>query len=455
MRHAKIVMTNGWSDDNKGDAAIVHGLIELIRKRDPGAEITLLSSFSHRDPSFSRHYRLTSQRYPGIRVLGALLPASSWGGRIGRRLRRVAFLVRGLWLLLVAPHRAKLGLGWSLSSEERETLGALQEADLIIAKGGHLYFSDGSLLGLLGLFINLYPLLIGQRLGRTCLIYGQSIGPVKGRVHGWLLARALKRCAKVVVREQASFELVRHLLPTTMRRHVEVSWDTAFAIQPEPIPAEIERMLPDRFVAVTLRQWHFPYAKDDRVAKVTYQKYLKSMAEMINYCQRVERLRAVIVPQVVGPTKMEDDYRAWDELAQHCESDLVEIRADLTPGQLASIYQRAEALVGTRFHSVILAATVHTPAIAISYHGHKADGIMQMLGMKDFVADIGCLEADRLVGMLQKLLANRDRLRAQLSARQSEILAELNGHFDGLWFAFFGNDGAHRDVRPGNPILAH
>lgn len=429
----KVALINGWSDDNKGDAAIVQGLLRLLRNAHAqrGAveplHFAIVSSFgSDAAGLLAHHYRHTAPPGSGIEVCGALLPTTDLRARSAwaRRACLLAQLGRAVLLLALAPLYRNSHRQWGLSKEMARTVRTLQEADVVISKGGHVYFATGSLSSWVGLFRHLFPLYLAQALTKPTVIYGQSIGPVHGRIPRALLRRGLRR-SQVFVREPLSLDVVAELLgPAETQRRCTVVWDTAFALESAPLPESLLQQLPPRFVAMTVRQWHFPY--DDPVqAKHRYTQYLQTMAGLIRRINREWSLPVVLVPQVLGPTPAERDLVAAEQLRSYAgDAEYVEIGEDLSPGQLRALYGRAEILIGTRFHSVILALTAGTPALAISYHGYKATGIMNMLGREELVFRIENLCLDDLWSRAQEVWEHRDAYRTWLVEQNERIRRE-------------------------------
>lgn len=419
----RILLVNGWSDDNKGDAAIVQGLAQLISRvasaRGLKPTVGILSSFCASDPLFEYHYRFTAPSDGVMELYGALLPTVVSAKKRGRRWAvRAWLLLRSLVILCLAPLFEGALVKLLMSRSERRTFDGILSADVVIAKGGHIYFSNGTFGSLVGLYMNLFPLLLAQRLRKRCAISAQSIGPVHGKLQKALLSRALTGCAKVQTREKLSEHLIADLVGANVP---SLTWDTAFVISEEPLRQSIVDQLPTEFVAMTVRQWHFPF--DQQRADEKYRQYLHVVAEVIRRINNVYSLPVVLVPQVIGPTESENDYVAWEQLREYIGNSIYyELREDLRPGELKALYSRARIVIGTRFHSVILALSAGTPSLAIGYHGYKAQGIMQMCGLDEYVLDIDQLSIDDVWQRFCDLHERRLALQEQLQ----ELMVRVN-----------------------------
>lgn len=406
----RYLLVNGWSDDNKGDAAIVAGLIHLLRqalKASDSSEIktSILSNLPADDPRFQYHYRHTAAKGTFVAVFGSLLPAIVFATtRPGRWAKRLWNLLLSLLMLAFGATRWCSSFIRLTNPDRYESFKALTEADVVISKGGHIFSSTGSLLSLVGLYTNAFPLLLAQRLGKNTYIYGQSIGPIHGALHRRVIAGLLSRCTGVYAREELSRDYVSQLCKDI---DCQLVWDTAFVVPGEPLPLEVEQQLPKNFVALTLRQWEFPYSGGK--GKKKYLEYLTALAETITFVNQEYGMGVVLVPQVIGPTPLENDLTAWDDLRSVLDvSTVYDVRHDLTPGQLRTLYSKADLLVGTRFHSVILALSAGVPAVAISYHGYKTRGIMRMLGLEEYVLEIDDLTGAALTATVSRIHDTRE-----------------------------------------------
>jgi colanic acid/amylovoran biosynthesis protein len=239
-----------------------------------------------------------------------------------------------------------------------------------------------------------------------------------------MLRQGLSRLSGLFVREPISLSQVEEL---DVAVKASLCWDSAFAVPPAPLPPDVEEALGEPFVAVTVRQWAFPYSDAGRAG--LYERYLASVGGCVERMKSELGLRVVVAPQVIGPTAMENDLAAAAHLAEFLP---VAVRAharflsdDLTAGQLSTLYGRAEIVLATRFHSAILAIAAGTPAVAISYHGPKSRGIMEMLGLERFVVDIDHVTPDGLWALCAEAYEERKRIAGEIRRRHEKIQTSI------------------------------
>jgi len=68
-----VLILHGYSDSNKGDLAIVVGMVQGIVATRPGARIQLQSVYSQTDPEFDFHHRFV--RKMGVTVQQMAVPS--------------------------------------------------------------------------------------------------------------------------------------------------------------------------------------------------------------------------------------------------------------------------------------------------------------------------------------------------------------------------------------------
>lgn len=366
--------------------------------------------------------------YPSIEVFSALLPyvpethETKMIGKLGafrHIILRMYYLIRSI-ILLVQPTLGQ----FFLNREEKKGFKALSQADLIVSKGGHIFYSLGDNLGsLLGLYQHSFPLLLAIRCGKPYAFYAQSVGPFQGKWGRKFLKWLFSRATAVTVREQISKQALVDLgVPA---HKIQVVPDAAFALTAST-DREVLQILKQiglqdgRFVAITVRQWFFG---NDPGKRQLYSRYLSAIAELIDHIVTRRQLKVVLIPQVIGPTQAENDLVAMEAVGRLIKNKegVRLLKIDLSPPQMMALYGKAYAFIGTRFHSVIFALLMGVPAIAISYFGPKSQGIMEMMGLGDYVLDIGEIEPEDLIQKFESLLLNHGTLKKHIQEKISKL----------------------------------
>ncbi|MBB4634534.1 polysaccharide pyruvyl transferase family protein [Longimicrobium terrae] len=394
-----IVLVNAWHDDNKGDGGIIEATLLLLQPHVPDARFTIVSKFPADHPAFARAHRHLLARHPDVRVLPLVSGLRPPAGRVGR-------MSEALRWTLLPPRRG-------------EAERAIAGADLVISVGGHyLYNRRADPRDWGRLKRHLHPLRVARAAGVPYVLLAQSLGPFTDATSRRFASPVLRDARAVILREARSDTLAAELgVPDRTRA---VLPDVAFALRAEHTPAVeavVARHGLDRpFWVFTVRGWG---------TEAESASFLDQMAETVRGVLRQGLAeRVALVAHCNGPTPAEDDRVATRQLAERLAGESIAVvDEDLTPGELVSLYGRAVAMVGTRFHSVIFALAGGTPAFAVAYFGPKAQGIMEMLGMSDLCADTKGFRAADVLPRLPRLAepAYRAEVARKVGALQDEL----------------------------------
>ena len=182
----RVLITNAYSARNRGDAAIILGMIESLRRTDAfqDAEIRISSA----------DHPVDSGRYP--------VPVVSSFHSIKNGFSRNSSANLLYFLAVLLPMSLVWALAWRagrldlpLPSTVRGLLRTYADADVVVAAGGGYLYTTSAIHGNVVLLTNVYAFFFAVLLGKPVCLYAQSIGPFAGSWQRWLVRRALSRVA--------------------------------------------------------------------------------------------------------------------------------------------------------------------------------------------------------------------------------------------------------------------
>lgn len=421
-----IAIVHAWHDDNRGDSAILIGMLTALYKQWPNAHISLISSFASDDPAFECAYRHTLAAFSDLEIV----PAPFWAYcTLDRRskVRQIKTLLSGLQALfhLILPASLKLS-----------AIQHLVQADLILAAGGHSQpVTQNSFKSCYLVFKSLYFLFLAKRYEIPYGLFGQSFDlrgiqkPSGGqylqtRPDAQLLRSVLSHAVAIWPRDVLSLQaLVALEIPKSQLTLVA---DSAFCLS-SANDEQIQEVL-SFYGLYGLSYW----------VLTVKQCSLTCLQEICTLIQRVldsgKVARVVLVAQSFGPTVDEDDRQANRSLVEHlrsrdiAENQVILIEDDLTPSQLVTLYGGAEFVVGMRLQSVILSFVAGTPAYAIAYTYPKVQGLMSMMDMEHLYSTVETFSAATAIAQIEatNIELLRQHIPVKVQTFRNRILDAVN-----------------------------
>jgi polysaccharide pyruvyl transferase WcaK-like protein len=419
-----VLILHGYSDSNKGDLAIVVGMVQGITTTRPGVQVHLQSVYSEIDPEFDFHHRFV--RKMGVSVQQMAVPSPYVDSTDQSRFRNIV-AVRNLAFSAIAETCTRLFPFLSgLFPRQSAALASIKRSDMVLLKGGQYIYNDQrGLRALLYLWRILHPIYVAVGMGKPVVMLGQSVGPLVDERGRRMTAKALGLCKRLVVREKKSQALMGEL---GLQATTELAPDFAFLIEPkrpDAFPQTAAQIESGRWLGITVVKWSFPDSPDPQAKRVAY---LEALTEIAKRVHAQSGLSMALFPQVTVQHHGESDLDLLEQLAQRLSQlniPYVLVKDDLAPEELSYLYGRCQVLLGTRLHSCILAACATTPVVAIRYQGFKTEGIMAELGLEKSVFDIAAMDVNAIESAIYRSLESRAQISAQIASRVTGFRRQL------------------------------
>ncbi len=401
----RIALTHMSADRNKGDYAILRATVNALRDVTPGAVITAVSAELPRT-ALDRPADTRLTRALGCEIVGT--PVPSLHAFAGGRGRWVLSLIRAellVWAKRIIGDRALM----LVSRDDREFFRTLADADVVVAKGGSYLHSLGGLGEVIYLWRMLYPLRIAHAYRRKTVLLGVSFGERYSLLTKAMLRTTLRSRVQIYAREPLSLAFARSELGI-VEEDLQLVPDLAF-LTAEEIP---KRPADDELrIGVTVRYSRFP----DAPPALALNGYKQALEHVLgDILQADPRARVIFIPQVLEDIPLARDIAA----ALQCPDRVEAIDADMSLEELLALYAGLDVLIGTRLHSIILAAVAGIPFVHIVVERSKSNGTLAMLGMEGAGVPYDGITDGDLMRAVQHALANRDEISRQLRVRVDE-----------------------------------
>lgn len=310
-----------------------------------------------------------------------------------------------------------------LASPERRASGTvrvLQEADVVVGKGGHVFVTRRGLRGLMSLWLTTFPLVLATRMGIPAVTGPTSIGPFENGGSRFLNRWILRRLDAVVARDELSAGEARQVgVPP---EHVHSMPDTVFAM-PDPTAEAVDDLarqleLSGSYAVLVVRAQGI-----DQGREAIFRAFVRAGTAMV---QDAAIRTLLIVPQVRG----DDDEAMAARLAAELEGTARLIDDLLDPGQLIALYGGARVVVTCRLHAAIFASIAGTPAIAVSIDGKKTEGVYRSLDLPpSWVVRLSEIDGDALTLRCREVLAGDEgSQRTQIRQSTHDVREQLSAY---------------------------
>ncbi|MEZ2576037.1 colanic acid biosynthesis pyruvyl transferase WcaK [Buttiauxella ferragutiae] len=387
----KLLILGNHTCGNRGDSAILRGLIDAITTIDESVQVDVMS-----------RYPVSSAWLLGRPVLGDGLykqmkqhnNAVGLMGRVKKVLRRK---YQHQVLMAKATDNGRLR-NISIPQGFIDFVKSLQKYDAIIQVGGSF-------------FVDLYGVsqfehaLCSFMAKKPVYMIGHSVGPFQDPQFNHLASYVFGHAEALILRETVSLDLMNQSNIDSSK--VEQGVDTAWLVDHHNdsfVPSYavqhwLNTIKRKKTVAITLRE----LAPFDKRLGTTQQAYEQAFASVVN---RVidQGYQVLALSTCTGiDSYNKDDRMVALNLRQYVNSpeQYHVVMDELNDLEMGKILGECELTVGTRLHSAIISMNFGTPAIAINYE-HKSAGIMKQLGMPEMAIEIRQL----LNGSLQSVVAD-------------------------------------------------
>ncbi|MFM4152196.1 colanic acid biosynthesis pyruvyl transferase WcaK [Klebsiella quasipneumoniae] len=401
----KILLVGNHTCGNRGDGAILRGLLDSLRKDENNIQVDILS-----------RYAVSSEYLLGESIIQDVL-YSSRTKNSGGLFRKFQNKIKNSLLPQVLLSHAR-GKGilryYPLPPQVNQFIRQLHDYDAVIQVGGS-FFVDlyGS-----GQFEHILCSVIAKK---PIYLLGHSVGPFENKSFREIAKYAFEQANEVVLREEVSRSLM--LKDSFNMKNVIMGVDTAFLVRTDICPNDymVQHWLnvinQNKTVAITVRR----LAPFDKRLGVTQDEYEQSIADVIDHLISLG-YQVIAFSTCTGIESYHNDDRmvalSISKKVKKSSSFYI-VMDELNDVQLGSLLSQCEFTIGTRLHSAIISINFGTPAIAINYE-HKSLGVMQGLKMDGLSASIKDLISGNIKTHIDYLISNYDTINFELQSKVHE-----------------------------------
>jgi polysaccharide pyruvyl transferase WcaK-like protein len=405
----RVLFTNSNISWNKGSAAQVISTRNTLKELIPDASFALLSVRPNLDSGQCRLYGIEVVSSAWFRIPNVRILTYVW--------HKIFFPL----CFIVFSGLILLGLKGAVIKDP--VIKAYTLSDIIIDLSGDSYTDS---IGGYSWSIS-STLLLAFALKKKVVLYSQSIG-MFGNLYRPLARYCLNKASLIIVREKITLEYLHRIKVTN--KHLYLTADCAFLLDPSPKNNEN-----GIFVSENIELQKKPLIGVSASATLEQKggNYINSMAKIIGYL--IEKLGAQVmfVPHVISPNKymgLGDDRRTAINICKRIKrrTNIFFVMGDYSPSDLKGIIGLCDLFISGRMHAAIAALSSNVPTAVTSW-SHKYAGIMETVGMSEYVLDSKSLKAKEFQSLIDKLWDNRAMIKKELklNVKEQQSLAEYSG----------------------------
>lgn len=292
----------------------------------------------------------------------------------------------------------------------KEVIGAIKACDLLISGGGSL-LQDSTSKKSIAYYLGIMWIAILLR--KKVFIYSQGIGPIESKINRKMVKTTLNRLNYIVVRDEQSKELLCDI--GVKPSSIYVTADPVIRVKRAQLGIGQD----------ILRKAGFRREPDKMVVGFALRG-LKIKGNFIDeICIAAEKIIEQYNAQIVFiPFHYKEDMKAIDEIESKLGNRANYIKNKYLTEEMLSIIGNMDILVGVRLHSLIHAAIMDVPMMAISYDP-KINSFMHMLGMKA-LCSIYDFQSEFLLEEFEHVLQQKDPIRESIKTHIEELIIKLD-----------------------------
>ncbi|WP_176554425.1 polysaccharide pyruvyl transferase family protein [Bacillus sp. Marseille-P3800] len=429
----KITIISAYTWYNKGDAGILLGTLQAIKKQYPMAKFNILSFTPEED------FKNYTREFDGIEYIESNL-LNPYPLKKTKAGKAKAILKLGI-------NKVKQDMLFGLSEktilERNISARIIKDSDLVFVCGGG--FLGGKKFNSI---IHLHQINKAAQLNDNVILWGTSVEPPTNKLLKKMTEKSISKIKLILPREEITEKYLSTFLP---KEKIIKSPDLAFNLglnKSERINDLIKEVTggSKKNIGLTIRDWHFPKSINPKESK---NNYFQTICEVIENKTK-QGYRFIFIPQVIFTG---DDDRiiakeVHNQLSSEAKANFLVLEGDYSPGELKALISGLDLFLGTRMHSNIFATSVGIPTLAIAYES-KTNGIMMKLDMSNYVVDIEDVKTDLILTKLTDLEKDSQSVSGKLLNKTLEFKTNIND-IGSIIKSEMINDGNHNIVKRAN-----
>ncbi len=292
-------------------------------------------------------------------------------------------------------------------------LKALDEVDTVVIGGGPLKESGQMLEWAMRVEI-------AKSLGKKIMVYGCGIGPLHSAPVRGHVAQILRLADRITLRDAIAVTKAVELgIPAD---RVTLAADPAMGLPSVRFADRKEEPIRTRApltIGVSMRRLSKHYAPTGKAIEATSQEsaFHEAIKHTLRSTLQTNEAQIVLVPMALR--HKDDDRLILKQIQTQLGHDprISVIEQYASPAALLERFRAFDFFVAMRFHSAVFAMLSGVPLVAIDYdsRGGKTTGLMEAMGLSEFVLNIAEATPERLWTLVNAGLSQREAIARRIA----------------------------------------
>lgn len=423
-----ILLLDFSSENNRGDAAMQVGLLELVFRHFKDPVVTIISVFGANQADQLLNEYDHSLKFP-VKILGGLKPTfypinnnSSKPIFFVELKQAIYFILNILMIILIFLKVPTKIIKKVLPKEFRITFEQIERADLVIWKGKNFRIRSCAIVDLYRIVVQIFHPVVCIALSKPIACVSASVWHLKNPLSRILLRGVFRNCFFLSLREEASYDEAIELIGDVENPKVVLLPDLSFVVFDHAKDIKANRVpfptsTHPKTIGLTIVDWK----NEGDVARENYKEVIISV---IDYYVKAGS-NIVIIPQV---TKQ---WEAFDLLLSEVMEtgrdmkNISIIKGNPTIFELFSIYSNIDILIATRMHSAIFSAFVGTPLVVIPYDKGGKWNIIKDLGYDSQSISYSTVSTKAIIYAIDNCWNNKDEILRLVNERVKQSASSV------------------------------
>ena len=425
----KIMIAENIPSLNKGELALLKGMIESFNVLDENIEIKIVSSSPEHDQS---RY---GEKIKIIDVKETFHLKNKFNYSQNEKII-ISIYITLKHISFIVLHKI---LGMKTTKIMKAEVWKEYLASDIIIIGHNGIFGIGS--GLIGNFFNfltflsyLYLPFFGKTIQKPLVIYASSIPVYQSYIKRKWMSFLLNRIDLITLRESKSLKNLLSLNYIENKAHVTA--DLAFLMNPDSNERvhkimELENINDDSIlVGITVTRYKAITAYKDLSQSESYEKHSQMLAEVMDFIVENKNAEVIFLPHSIGLEKEFDDRILSEYIFKKCKnkSKIKVIKNEYSPEELKGLMGKFDLFIGERLHSAIGAMSMNVPSIVLSNITDQRLEIIKELGQGSSICYVEDLRKEDLLLKINDMWKKRDKIKKELELQIREAKKKSSGN---------------------------